>query len=553
MIRKHCRTAAFPDGATMTRRRALGRLAASAAAGLAGTFGWPHRPLADEVQPSPATGEPPAPVPFSFEALSEAMRAKAQEPHAVPADYAGLPAAHRDFLAGLDYDDYRNIRFRPDHARWAEEGLFFRLHAFHPGWLYSDPVDIFEVVDGRAHPVTFASEDFQYDGDLAERVPDGFEMQSVAGFRLHAPINRADIFDEVVVFLGASYFRALGRGNVYGLSARGLAVNTATGQPEEFPRFTAFWLERPAPGAMGTTIYAALDSPSVTGAYRFEIAPGEDTVMDVTARLYPRADIRQLGIAPLTSMYLLGDNDRGAFDDYRLRVHDSEALILNARGGDTFVRPLNNPPRLTSAYLGARDPASFGLVQRDRTFEHYLDAGAHYELRPSLMVEPKGDWGKGAVRLVEIPSDLEGNDNIVAFWVPETPARRGDALEYAYRLHWGMTPPGARSERARVVRTRVGKGGVSGVKGDTGRRKFVIDFAGGPLGAMPENAEIGPVVHASGGEIVETVLSRVIGTDIWRLVIEATAAPGALVEMRAEVAGYGRTLTETWLYQWIRE
>lgn len=557
-IRERGGAGALPGATDVTRRAALGALASSAALGaLAGpaALGWPEPARAEEGQPAapPAADDPPAPVPFSFEWLTEAMRAKAEAPHAAPEDYAGEPAAHRDFLAGLDYDDYRNIRFRPDHARWTGDGLFFRVHAFHPGWLYREPVEIFEVVDGLARPMSFSSEDFQYDHGLDARVPEGFEMRGVAGFRLHAPINRADIFDEVVAFLGASYFRALGRGNLYGLSARGLAVNTATGRPEEFPRFSAFWLERPAPGARRTTVFAALDSPSVTGAYRFEIAPGQDTVMDVTARLFLREDIAQLGIAPLTSMYLLGDNDRLGFDDFRPRVHDSEALILNTRGGETFLRPLNNPTRLASAYLGARDPASFGLIQRDRNFDHYLDAGAHYELRPSLIVEPRGDWGKGAVRLVEIPSDLEANDNIVAFWVPEAPGRKGDALEYAYRLHWGMTPPGSAADLAYIVRTRVGKGGVAGVEGDTGTRKFVIDFAGGPLGTLQDGAEVAPVVQATGGRVVESVLSRISGTDLWRLVIEVAADTGAVVELRAEVAGYGRTLTETWLYQWIKE
>ncbi|TCO71228.1 glucan biosynthesis protein [Rhodovulum euryhalinum] len=529
--------------ATITRRQALGGLAGSAAAtALLAPFA-----AAQQAEMPVAPMAEPTPVPFSFELLAERMRALAAAPYVAPEEHEGA-------IAGLDYDAYRRIRFRPGRARWQEDGSFFQLHAFHPGWLYKTPVAVHEVVDGTELPLGFSVEDFEYEGDLASRVPTGAQMPTIAGFRLHAPLNRADIFDEVIVFLGASYFRALGRGNVYGLSARGLAINTATGKGEEFPRFSEFWIERPVPGAARITLYAALESPSVTGAFRFDVAPGETTVVDVTARLFAREDIAHLGIAPLTSMYLLGDNDRGEFDDFRPRVHDSEVLVLNTRGGETFVRPLNNPPRLASAYLGTVDPVSFGLVQRDRGFDSYLDAGAHYELRPSLMVEPLGPWGKGTVRLVEIPSDLEGNDNIVAFWVPDAPMRRGDALEVAYRLHWGMAPPGtACSERARIVRTRVGKGGVSGVQGGHDRRKFVIDFAGGALSALPADAEIAPKLYASGGEIVESVLSRISGTDTWRLVIEARAPGDALVELRAEIAGYGRTLSETWLYQWIKE
>ncbi|GAA0288169.1 glucan biosynthesis protein [Rhodovulum strictum] len=529
--------------AGLTRRQALGALAGSVAASAL----LPQVAAAQQDIPDVADLPAPAPEPFSFEILAERMRAQAARA------YTPAPV-HEGLIAGLDYDAYRRIRFRPDHARWQFEDSFFRLHAFHPGWLFKTPVAVHEVVDGLVHPMGFSAEDFEYDGPLAARVPADMPLPTVAGFRLHAPLNRADIFDEVVAFLGASYFRALGRGNVYGISARGLAVNTAMGRPEEFPMFSEFWVERPAPDATRVTLFAALDSPSVTGAFRFEIVPGETTVMDVTVRLFMREDVAQLGVAPLTSMYLLGDNDRGAFDDFRPRVHDSEALVLNTRGGDTYIRPLNNPPRLASSYLGARNPASFGLIQRDRAFDSYLDAGAHYELRPSLIVEPLGDWGKGVVRLVEIPSDLEGNDNIVAFWVPEAPARRGDALDFAYRLHWGMTPPGAGcTERARILRTSVGKGGVAGVRGGHDRRKFVIDFAGGTLTGLPADARLEPEVSASGGEIVEKVLSRISGTDTWRLVIEARAPDGGLVEMRAGITGFGRSLSETWLYQWMKE
>ncbi|TDX27994.1 glucan biosynthesis protein [Rhodovulum visakhapatnamense] len=537
-----------------SRRRLLAALAGSAASV---AFGLPRFAAAQEAPPEPepeapppvpeAAPEPvPEPVPFSFDVLSDQMQARAKEAHKA----ASLPEGP---LSGLDYDAYRSIRFRPDHARWAGDGSYFQLHAFHPGWLYKEPVEIFELVEGIAQPLHFSGADFQYDGKAADLIPPDFEMPGVAGFRLHAPFNRADTFDEVVVFQGASYFRALGRANVYGLSARGLAVNTASGKTEEFPRFSTFWLERPAPGATSITIYAALDSKSLTGAYRFIITPGATTVMDVTARLFMREDVDQLGIAPLTSMFLLGDNDRGDFDDFRHRVHDSEMLILNTSEGGTFVRPLNNPPRLASSYLAARDPESFGLIQRNRNFDDYLDAGAHYERRPSMMVEPVGNWGRGTVRLVEIPSDLEANDNIVAFWVPEEKARKGDTMEYDYRLHWGTNPPGAVGERAHVVRTLVGRGGVAGAASGPGLRKFVVDFEGGTLGELPDDADVKADVYASTGRMEKPVFSRIPGSDTWRLVVDITADTGALVELKAEITGYGQTLTETWLYQWINE
>lgn len=516
----------------MPRRRFLG----AAAAGLTAPALWPGLPAFAQT-----TGEP-----FSFDALSEDMRKLSEKVYQDPAPIEG-------FVADLDYDAYQRIRFRPDHARWNADGVAFRLQAFHPGWLFNTPVRVHEIVDGIDQELTFTSSDFEYDdADLAASIPPDTPIPGVAGFRVHTPLNRADIFDEMVVFQGASYFRALGRGNSYGLSARGLALNTGLPDGEEFPRFTDFWLQRPNPGDRTLTLYAALDSPSVTGAYRFVITPGETTQMDVTARVFMRKAVTEVGIAPLTSMFLFGGADMGGFDDYRAAVHDSEALVVNMASGETVYRALNNPSQLGNSYLEAENPKSFGLVQRSRAFEDYLDAQAHYGKRPSLMVQPLGDWGKGAVRLVEIPSDFEVNDNIVAYWVPEGKRRAGDALDLSYRLNWGMNPPGAApKDLARVVRTRAGEGGVAGVetKGDT--RKFVIDFAGGLLGSLPRDAEVKPVVEVNGGEVSETVLSPVDGKDIWRLVLEVKARQGDVVELRAAIAGYDRTLTETWAYQWI--
>jgi glucans biosynthesis protein len=492
---------------------------------------------------------------FSFDWLSEKMKAAAASRPPEPEEIKG-------FLSTLNYDEYNRIRFAPDRTRWAEQDNF-RLNAFHMGWLFKEPVHIYEVTDGTALPMDFGSQDFLY--GFEREVPE-FTMPGVAGIRLMAPFNRSDKFDEVVAFLGASYFRALGQHNRYGLSARGLAVNTGLSQGEEFPRFSDLWLERPGPEDDSVTLYAALESRSVTGAYRFVITPGETTTMDVTARLYLRRDIEQLGIAPLTSMFLFGGADPGAFDDFREAVHDSESLILNTAAGETFVRALNNPPRLANSYLGVENPRSFGLIQRTRGFDNYLDAQAHYELRPSLIVEPLGDWGKGSVRLVEIPTDLEVNDNIVAYWTPDQKTNAGDALEYSYRLHWGLDPQGDRSsQRAQILRTRVGEGGVAGVEGKVNRRKFVIDFAGGPLAepTAPEDVQatvnsgekpptLDHDVRISGGEIKEVVLSQIDNSATWRLVIEATAEEDTVAELRARLVMGDQTVSETWLYQWVK-
>ena len=525
----------------ITRRHALMYLLSSVAVT---TLTAPKTAFAQQTTETPAA---PAPVqmPFSFDILTEQMRAASLLPP--------TPAEEIDgFLAEFDYDDYQRVRFNRDRNRWADiENARFQLNAFHLGWLFNEPVHLSSLVDGIATPMPFSTADFDY-SDVQNTIPANFEMPGVAGFRLMTPLNRADHQDELAAFLGASYFRALGRGNRYGLSARGLAINTGTSDGEEFPRFTDYWIEPPTANSKKVTLYAALKSPSVTGAYRFDITPGETTVMEVTARLFMRKDVQQFGIAPLTSMYLFGGADPGTYDDFRPAVHDSDHLVLNAQNGDTFVRPLTNHKRLGNSYLAAQNPASFGLIQRARDFDDYLDAQAHYELRPSLMVEPIGDWGQGTVRLMEIPSDLESNDNIVAYWVPDAAPAKGESLEVSYRLHWGLSPAGDRSvDRARIVRTRIGKGGFAGVDKKTDRIKFVVDFEGGLLSGLSADTDISARVTVTRGELSQTTLSPIEGTHMWRLVIEAVPEkPEASMELQAVLNGYGQDLSEIWLYQW---
>ena len=494
-----------------------------------------------EAAPQDEAGQP-----FSFDWLDERMRAAAQSDYEDPEDTPEL-------MPDLDYDDYRQIQFDPKRARWREADSLFHLHAFHPGWLYKQTVAINEVVDGTQTPITFSTEDFLYYNDLAERVPANADLPGVAGFRINTPLNRADLYDELISFVGASYFRALARGNSYGLSARGLAINTGLGREEEFPRFTEFWLERPAPGQEQITLYAALDSPSCTGAYRFVVRPGSVTTIDVTARLHFRREVEQLGLAALTSMFLFDEKNASAFDDYRPQVHDSNALMVMRRDGDVLWRPLNNPPRLASTYLNEPQMRSFGLIQRDRTFADYQDAEAHYQDRPSVMIEPQGDWGEGMIRLIEIPSDLEGNDNIVSYWVPRNRPAAGDSREYSYRLTWGALDTPRDGGRAWVVNTLAGQGGTSGVEGTApSLRKFVVDFDGGLMARLPADAEMEPIVTVTGGEIEHIALSKIENTTKWRLVIDVDGENEKLVELVAHVAGFGRKLTETWIYQWIR-
>lgn len=514
--------------AQMTRRRLLASAAVFAALA----------PL-----PLAAEGETAAPQQFSFDLLSEEMRDRATQAFQAPAPVDG-------FIANLNYDDYRLVSFRADRLRWADSDRRWRLAAFPMGWLFKEPVLVYDIIEGVAQPMRFNTDDFQYLNDLADRIPPMTDLPGVAGFRLHYPLNRPDVIDEVVAFIGASYFRALGQNSAYGLSARGLALNTASTAGEEFPRFSRFYLDRSGPrGQM--TVYATLDSASVTGAYRFVVRPGATTTMDVTARLYFRQDVQELGVAPLTSMFLYAEKSRTKFDDYRPNVHDSDGLRIERADGDVIWRPLNNPPRLSGSYFPEENPRRFGLHQRDRKFESYQDTEAQYHRRPSLEIEPLGDWGKGHVRLVEIPSDLEANDNIVAYWVPEARATAGEAREYSYRMHWGDLPADPGSPLARVDETRAGHAGHAGVATTENARKFVVDFKGGYLDRLGDDDDIVPVVNIVNGVADSTVLLRIEESGVTRLILDVSARPDAVVELSAHLAGYDRRLTENWLYQWI--
>lgn len=515
----------------LARRRFLASASAAAAVAATGGLGAPW------LRPARADD---AAAPFSFDLLTERMRALAAEPHVPPPRIEGP-------LAALGYDDHRLLQFDP--ARRRPIGPRTELAAFAPGWLFREPVELFLVTDGRAEPLVVADADFVRHGDLADRLPPLDALPGVAGFRLHHPLNRPDVMDELVAFLGASYFRALGRGSIYGLSARGLALNTATSRPEEFPRFSRFYLE-PGPGPDGVTAHAALESPSVTGAYRFVIVPGAPTVIEVACRLFFRADVGELGVAPLTSMFLYADVNRAGFDDFRPKVHDSDGLRIERADGDVIWRPLNNPPRLTGGWFPETAPRRFGLHQRDRRFDSYQDAEANYHRRPSLDVEPLGDWGAGHVRLVEIPTDMETNDNIVAFWVPEAPVAAGDAREFAYRLHWGDLPADLEADRAVVAATRAGHGGVSGVEAPTGVRKFAVDFAGGLPGRLGPEAQLAPVAAVAGGTLLTATLDWLPEARVWRLVIDVEAGSDGVVELTAHLAGHGRKLSEDWVAQW---
>ena len=478
---------------------------------------------------------------FAFEQLSEMARKLAEKPYVAPAD--NLP----DELKKLNYDQYRDIRFSRENGPWYGKKLPFEIQFFHPGALFLTPVAVNEIVNGKIHPLKYSTAYFDYGKnnlDTAKLTDIGY-----AGFRLHCPLNTRRYYDELVSFLGASYFRALGRHLKYGLSARGLAIDTAVETGEEFPIFREFWIVRPKRKDKTVTVYALLDSPSAAGIYTFVITPGESTVMDVDARIFPRKEINKLGIAPLTSMYLFGENTKNKFDDHRPEVHDSDGLLVLNGNGEWLWRPLDNSEYLRISAFVDENPKGFGLLQRDRNAAHYLDFEAHYEQRPSVWVEPLDDWGKGWVELVEIPSVQEIHDNVVAYWVPKDKPKPGQELRYRYRLHWFGNRLPVEKIPGDITATYTGIGGVSGMLEDH-KRKFVIDF---DILNMQKEVEKGiAVLEVSASEGVITGKHLMYNPVTKGLTAYIDFKPnGKTAELRAVVVKRGKNISEVWSYQWL--
>lgn len=473
-----------------------------------------------------------AALPFDPQVVRKMARELAAKPFA-QADQT-LPKE----LDQLGYDDYRNIRFNTDRSLWRGQGVPFEAQLMHRGFLFRDRVALHVVAEGKAQAIPYSPDLFRFDHGLAR--PDPKLDLGFSGFRLHGPINRPDYFDEFAVFQGASYFRAIGKGHVYGSSARGLSVKTGDPGGEEFPVFRAFWIERPRPGVNSIVVHALLDSPSAAAAHRFTIRPGNATVFTVEMALYPRIDMDQAGLASLTSMFLFAPNDRDEIDDFRPAVCDAQGLALINGNGERVWRPLVNPTRLQISSFSDTNMRGFGLMQRQRSFFDYQDLEARYERRPSVWVEPIGDWGEGAVHLVEIPTKEEVHDNIVAFWRPKEVLRKGGEYFHTYRLHWTWETPDD-SPLGRFVATRAG--------GTPERRLFVLDLVGERLKGLSLDA-VRPTVAASAGAVSNVVLQPNPEIGGLRLAFAFEPRGADIAELRAQIEQGEERLSESWIYRW---
>lgn len=487
-------------------------------------------------------------LPFSYDWLinhAKSLSHSAYQPENL------LASQDKALLKSIDYDTYMHTQYNSDYAVFASKQHRFPVTFFMVNNLNSKVIKAHVVEAGKAREIEQSSEFFKVT-ELKQKLPT-IKGPVFSGFRVLA--NTAALQDnpkdDWVSFLGASYFRAIGEQGEFGISARGIAINTVQpGMDEEFPDFTEFWFETPPNQSDYIVVYALLNGPSITGAYRFTLHRTKGVIMEVDSHLFIRKDIALLGIAPLTSMYWFSKTVKNVANDWRPEVHDSEGLAIWNGKGEHLWRPLNNPLSIMSSSFSDNKPRGFGLLQKDRHFDSYLDK-VHYEKRPDLWVEPLDDWGEGAVRLIEIPTDDEIYDNIVAMWVPEKPAKAGDSYHYRYRLHWLSDEPFP-SKLARCKDTRLGRGGLPGSKRPKNSTKFVVSFQGDIFKHLPKGAEPAPILWSSRGKF-ENIISLPVADNKgdWLIQFDLVAEQGDPVELRLFLKASDETISETWIYQYL--
>ena len=488
---------------------------------------------------APAAAKPPVKppakpavtYPFTFDTLLEEAKRLAASAYAPQRN--SPPTA----IDKLSPEQYRSIHFNPDAGIWRAEKLPFRIELLRAAYNMPTSVNVATVEDGVAKDVVATPAMFQVSGAMPAQLSK--VSLPLSGFRIRSRINSNKVWDEFLVFQGASYFRAVAKNLLYGLSARGLAINTGEPAGEEFPAFTHFWIERPGPRANSIVIYALLESPSATGAYKFTVTPGVETRTEVELTLFPRTEMRVVGIAPLTSMFLFDETNRGRLDDYRPEVHDSDGLQITTKSGEQLFRPLANPLKLQVSAFTKEMPQGFGLVQRSRQQSDFQDFDAQYERRPSAWITPKGDWGGGAVELVEIPSGRETNDNIVAFWRPAQALTAGHAVQFAYDITWNDEPPLPKG-LGKVIATR------SGASIDRKRRVFMLDIVG--AGEKLDGLRLD--LSSSAGAISNATLVSNGELHGLRASFEIDPKDAELIELRLRVVRADTPVSETWLYRW---
>jgi len=476
-----------------------------------------------------ALGEP---SPFDPTLVTDAARNLSKQPFKPLS--ADIPEVFRD----LGYDQYAAIRERPGTAIWAPDNTGFAIEPLHRGFIFSTPLEINLVAEGKARRVIYDPAMFEF-GKLA--VPKNLGDIGFSGFRVLA--QGEDGFSALAIFQGASFFRAVAPGQTLGTMARAMSIKTADPRGEEFPAFRAVWIERPTLAAGALVMHALIGSESVTGAYHFTLRPGEATIIDTECALFARAAVDNLGLATMSATHLSGPIDERRNEDLRPSVSEVTGLQILTGKGEWLWRPVANRDTLQISTFIDENPRGFGFLQRDRDFDHYQDDDQHFETRPSLWIEPIGDWSAGGVQLVEIPSDSEANGNIIGFWKPKQLLAAGSETFFAYRQFWCWNPP-VQPPLAIVTQSRSGR--VSSSK----RRRFMVEFAGEIL-RLPQNADAPKAnLNASPGSI--TALRTFTSADkkSCRIWFEPDFGNAAYSELRLVMEAAGKPISETWLYRW---
>jgi periplasmic glucans biosynthesis protein len=455
-------------------------------------------------------------------------------------------------LASLTYDQYgRAIVYKESQAIWRKDDGPFWLEPYHTaGAFFALPVELWSVEGGRAIRIPYSADAFEFNAPAKQ--PTTVAQSDFAGFHALAqlddpPFGKPARFKDFLSFLGATNFRALASGQVFGVAARALAINTGQTGGEVFPFFRSFWIERPKPGDQSLVVHGLLDCESATGRFKFTAAPGFTTSIDVEAAIFPRrGGIPYAGIAPIASRFFFGPGVPPKRRDYRPRVHDSEALCIVTGAGEQIWRPLLNPERLQFSVFVDKGPKGFGLIQKERNFSAYQDLDAQFEKRPSLWIEPLGDWGEGSIDLIELPALEEFNENIVCFWRPKEALGPGIAHRFRYRMHWCWTPP-TESKKATVLQTRIGET-------KSGEAAFVIDFANVDSCEGCKNVSLSAVVtpSSSAGEVRNQKLSAGPIAGSMRLRFDYAPAGGDPADLRAQLVADGKPVSETWVFRWAR-
>ena len=500
---------------------------------------------------------PAAGAPFSAATVLDLARALAAQPYA-----AGRTDDLPDALRSLSREQYGAIRTRAEARIWAEAGLGLTVEPLHRGSAYIDRVALFLVEDGAVRPVAYAREAFEPGGPA---LPEMKEDPGFSGFRVRARFDGGERGElgEFAVFQGASFFRLVARGQGFGATARALILRPADGRGEEFPRWRAFFLERPsADGPL--VVHALIDSESLAGAFRFTLRPGDASVADVEGMLVTRAAIDHVGLAGMQTSYLFGPNDRRGSDDARAAAYASGGLQVRNGGDEAIWRPVHNPDTLQISSFLDDGPRGFGLMQRARDYADFADDVQHWERRPSLWMEPgsatgvEGLWGAGAVTLLEIPSDSEANENILGYWRPRVvlPARAEVGFRYRALWCWQLPAPPSAAAAAAAPAAPPALAAVTGSRSGRGasgtRRLFLVDFLGDGLfdGAGAVLPDLAATVTAGPGAIARQTLYPYPDRRTVRVAFELDPGGEHACELRLVLKSGERPASETWLYRW---